>query len=106
MKIAVVEDEIKWQLIVQREIRKYYGDNIQIKVFSCGDELLREEKEYQIIFMDIEMPGRDGFIVSKEYLCKFPDTLIIIMTTHTELSRLGYRVNTFRYIDKFRGCQS
>lgn len=100
MHIAIVEDETKWQLIVKKEIHKYYGKNVQITVFSSGEEFLREDQEFQIIFMDIEMPGKDGFSVSKEYMKRFPDTLIIIMTTHTELSRLGYRINAFRYIDK------
>ena len=100
MNIAIVEDETKLHLIVKKEIQKYYGKNVQITVFSSGEEFLREDQEFQIIFMDIEMPGKDGFSVSKEYMNRFPDTLIIIMTTHTELSRLGYRINAFRYINK------
>ncbi len=48
MNIAIVEDETKWQFIVKKEVHKYYGKNVQITVFSSGEEFLREDQEFQI----------------------------------------------------------
>ncbi len=56
MKIAIVEDEKKWQHIVKREIQSYYGTNIKIDVFFTGEEFLEKKETYQIVFMDIELP--------------------------------------------------
>lgn len=100
MKIAIVEDEKKWQHIVKREIESYYGTNIKIDVFSTGEEFLEKKEHYQIVFMDIELPGKDGFAVSKEYTEQVSETVLVIISSHTELCRLGYRINAFRYIDK------
>lgn len=61
MKIAIVEDEKKWQHIVKREVESYYKMNIEIDIFSTGEEFLEEKGSYQIVFMDIELPGKDGF---------------------------------------------
>lgn len=100
MKIAIVEDEKKWQHIVKREIESYYGTHIKIDVFSMGEEFIEKKETYQIVFMDIELPGKDGFAVSKEYTEQIAETILIIISSHTELCRLGYRINAFRYIDK------
>lgn len=100
MKIAIVEDEKKWQLIVKEELESYYRTNIEIDIFSTGEEFLETKEHYQIVFMDIELPGKDGFVVYKEYTEQVSETVLIIISTHTELCRLGYRINAFRYIDK------
>ena len=42
----------------------------------------------------------DGFIVLEQYGKKYPDAILIILTSHTEMSRKGYHVNAFRFIDK------
>ncbi len=99
MRIAIVEDEKKWQHIVKREVESY-KTNIKIDIFSTGEEFLEEKGSYQIVFMDIELPGKDGFAVYKEYTEQVSETVLIIISTHTELCRLGYRINAFRYIDK------
>ncbi len=99
MKIAVVDDEEKWQDKVQAEIEKQC-EAFEVECFCSGEAFLKKNEEYQIVFMDIEMSGKDGFSVSEEYHLQYPRSLIIILTTHTELSRKGYRVQAFRYIDK------
>ncbi len=99
MKIAVVDDESKWQDKVQAEIEKYC-EGFEVECFCSGEDFLEQDEEYPIVFMDIEMSGKDGFLVSEEYHLRYPRSLIIILTTHTELSRKGYRVQAFRYIDK------
>ena len=102
MNIAIVEDEKIWSDKIEKYVRKYFGKtDIQIKVFSTGEKFLQTTKEYQLVFMDIELPNRDGFSILQEYRIKHADALFIILTTHIELSRQGYKVEAFRYIDKF-----
>ncbi len=100
MKIAIIEDERKWQHIVKREIESCYRTNVEIDIFSTGEDFLEKKESYQIVFMDIELPGKDGFAVYKEYTERVPETVLIIISSHTELCRLGYRIHAFRYIDK------
>lgn len=101
MKIAIVEDEEKWALKIRQYLCRYYrGECPEMDVFYTGKAFLTSKKEYELVFMDIELGEENGFVVSSEYQKIFPDVLIIILTTHTELSRIGYRINAFRYIDK------
>lgn len=99
--IAIVEDEEKWQRVAKNEIERHYGTNAYIDFFQTGEKFLEKCQDYDMIFMDIELPGKDGFEIAEEYVREHRDTLLIIMTTHTEMSRKGYQVNAFRYIDKF-----
>ena len=46
---------------MKREVESYYKMNIEIDIFSTGEEFLEEKGSYQIVFMDIELPGKDGF---------------------------------------------
>lgn len=101
MKIAIVDDEKDWLLTIKNYVTDYLnGADVLIRVFSCGEAFLADQEEYQIVFMDIEMPDWDGFSVLQEYRVNHVDSLFIILTTHIEMSRQGYKVEAFRYIDK------
>ncbi len=100
MKIAIVDDEVKCQLYTEGLIRSFqWPEEIVVDIFSGGKEIC-EADVYDVIFMDVEMPGMDGFEAAK--LCKQKNkrTIVAFLTTHTELCNRGYMVNAFRYIDK------
>ncbi len=101
MNIAIVDDEVIWQKTVKEYLLNYFQDiTPEIDIYSSGRDFLETKKEYNIVFMDIELRDESGFDISLEYKQIFPDVLLVIITTHAELSRMGYRVNAFRYIDK------
>lgn len=100
MRIAIVDDQENWRARIEELIKKYYGENIpQIDQYDCGESFY-DQKEYDVVFMDIEMKQMDGFETAKRYKQNHRDALILFLTTHVELSRRGYMVNAFRYIDK------
>ena len=98
MKIAIVDDELHWHDKVETILCQY--DNIEIDNYNNGEEFLYNTKNYDIVFMDIEMPSMDGFDTIKKARELNLQSIYIIMTTHSEMSRKGYLVNAFRYIDK------
>lgn len=100
MKIGIIDDEKVWRDNATEIIQEYYNDTIVVDVYSCGEYLLKKEIEYDIVFIDVEMEGIDGFETAEKYKSKYPDSIIIMLTMHIELSRKGYFVNAFRYIDK------
>ena len=100
MRIAIVDDQKNWRGCIEELIKKHYGENIpQIDQYDCGESFY-DQKEYDVVFMDIEMKQMDGFETAKRYKQNHRDAIIVFLTTHTELSRRGYMVNAFRYIDK------
>lgn len=103
MNIAVVDDEEIWSDKIREYICDFFaGTELQIDIFSSGEDFLKKGKDYQLVFMDIELPGMDGFSVLSEYRRKHLESLFIILTTHIEMSREGYKVEAFRYVDKFK----
>lgn len=100
MNIAIVDDEIMWRQNVKNVINTYLEKNVHIVFFNSGESFLAKGQEFDIVFMDIEMEGKDGFAVIEEYRQDYPKSINIILTAHTEMSREGYKVDAFRYIDK------
>lgn len=101
MKIAVVDDEEVWQENIIKELERFYmGKEIRIEAFASGEAFLNRREEYELVLLDVEMGGMDGFETAMQYKNDNSGSMIIILTTHTELSRRGYLVDAFRYIDK------
>lgn len=107
MKIAIVDDEEIWRTKTEQKVFAYrFIDDIEVEKYASGENFLKQRKKYDIVFLDVEMNRLDGFETASFYRKLFPNAVIIILTTHTELSRKGYMVNAFRYIDKANmGCE-
>lgn len=45
---------------------------------------LLAERPVDLLFCDIEMPGRDGLELTREVREKYPETLIVLLTSHAE----------------------
>jgi len=101
MKIAIVDDELFWRSKVESLLEEYdyFKADKPFDKFSSGEEF-NYDKEYDVIFLDIEMNGIDGFETAKRYRENYEDTIIVILTTHVELMNRGYMISAFRYIDK------
>lgn len=101
MKIAIVDDEKIWRDKARQLVEKYYKKmEIYIEEFESGNSFLEQRKQYDFVLMDIEMPGMDGFETIKQYRLLHKEVIVIILTTHMEVSTRGYVVNAFRYVDK------
>ncbi|NLK78285.1 MAG: response regulator transcription factor [Clostridiales bacterium] len=104
-KIAICDDEVNFQKVLREKLEEYYGMlEVEIEVFSSGMDFLDRFKKYplefQMIFMDIEMPGLDGIETSKRIRKINQSIPIIFLTSHTELAMEGYEVEAFRFLDK------
>jgi len=90
MRIAICDDNwIQLQVLedAARGCIHWRGERLTIDAFSSGDELLKsvnDGREYEYIFLDIEMPGKSGLDVYKELGFR-PDTSIVFVSTHSEL---------------------
>lgn len=101
MKIAIVDDEQYWRDKTLIQINQILPkDTFTVDSYNNGRSYLDSNIEYDISFIDIDMPDLDGFQTICEASEHNGEGLYIILTTHTEMSRRGYMVDAFRYIDK------
>lgn len=100
MKIAIVDDEQIWRDSVRNIVQKYVASFNRIDLFPSGNAFLSKHENYDVVLMDIDMPGMDGFETIIRYKEKNSTSIILILTTHLDYARKGYLVDAFRYIDK------
>lgn len=101
MRVAIVDDEKHWRDTTAKVVKGYYQMNqVEVHTYACGEDFFQKGMEYNIVFLDVEMNQLDGFQTAIKYKKIYPDSIIIMFTMHTELSRKGYLVDAFRYIGK------
>ena len=104
--IGICEDNPQFQTILATEIRNHLvrlKHSVQISLYSNGKAYLDDvEKglEFDITFLDIEMPGFDGRQVAQHLRQLKRQTLIIFLTNHSDYAREGYQYSVHRYIIK------
>lgn len=97
-----MDDDERWIEIARQEVLDYWQQDIDIFTYRSGITFLEAQETFDFILMDIEMPEMDGFDTIKAYRKRNENGLVLILTTHTEMSRKGYQVDAFRYIDKLQ----
>jgi two-component system response regulator LytT len=55
---------------------------------------------YQLVFLDIEMPGMDGITTAKKIREMDANVFIVFLTGHVEYALQGYEVSALRYLTK------
>lgn len=93
-KILVVDDD---EVVRLSYLRSLAGADWNVESVWDGNDALRvmEEKTFDVVLLDLRMPGLDGMDVLKAIKDKWPDTEVVIITgyptveTVKEALRLG-----------------
>lgn len=99
LKIAICDDEPIFCKDLKEKICKFYSE-YSIDFFHSGKDLLICSNEYDIIFLDIEMPGEDGMETAKKLRIQNCKSYIIFLTSHTEYMPEAFKVKAFRFLAK------
>ena len=103
MRIAVCDDEEKFQIPIRDMILKFYNSlDVVVDTFSDGRKLLEryDANQYDVLFLDIEMPAMDGITLAKKLRERSEDVFLVFLTGHVEYALEGYEVNALRYLTK------
>ena len=103
LKFAVCDDEREMADLVAEKLRDFYPDECEIKCYTDGKSLLEDSarKLFDAFFLDIGMPGLDGFSLAEKIRSYNPFAKILFVTNHTEFAHIGYLYGAFRYVRKF-----
>ena len=104
LKIAVVEDQQEVRDELCRFIRKYAAENsLQVEVVPIEDGAViaaHYEPGWDIIFMDVEMPGLDGFGAAEKIRAVDGDAVLVFVTNMAQYAIKGYEVDALDYVLK------
>ncbi len=97
--IAICDDE----KIISQDIYNKIIDvksSCNIDIYNSSSELLENHSQYDIIFLDIEMPDVNGIDVSYFLREKGYKGAIVFLTSHIEFVQEAFKVKAFRYLSK------
>lgn len=103
IKTAIVEDEKACSEQLTKYLERYANEHdveIQAEIYPNGDEFLSVGRSFDVIFMDIEMPGTDGLSVVKRLRETDGDVIVFFVTGLAQYAVNGYEVRAFDFMVK------
>ena len=101
MRILIIEDEQKMAEILKRGLEE---ENFAVEIAHDGDSGLTigKEQKFDVILLDVTLPGMDGFDVAKELRAANIKTPILMLTARdsTEMKVRGLDSGADDYITK------
>lgn len=99
MRIAICDDEKNIREFIGNKVEKQYPKAETI-FFSSGEELLLWDKHIDILFLDIQMNGKNGMETAKELRKKDKKVIIIFVTAIEDYVFQAFDVGAFHYLIK------
>ncbi|MBR6807613.1 MAG: response regulator transcription factor [Clostridia bacterium] len=104
MRIAICDDvkrdrECLRDALMQTEI----GKCSEVSLFESGEKLLSSingNAFFDVVFLDVDMPGLDGIETGKRLRNDNKDLVIIFLTSHPEFALDAYECEAFHYLLK------
>jgi len=116
MKIAVIEDEKVHRDLLAAYVERWaeeQGRAVTLCDFDNAESFLflyEEEGDFDILFIDIQMPGMNGMELARKVREKDRDIVIVFTTGLTDYLEEGYEVEALHYLvkplkeEKVRSC--
>lgn len=103
LNIGIVEDNKEIAAELQRAITDYGREKacaFAFSTFYSSEDMLDSKKNFDVLFLDIELPGIDGMSAAQKIRETDKDVIIIFVTNVQRLVVKGYSVGAFDYLIK------
>lgn len=104
IRIAAVDDEEACALHMKKLVEQYereQNEKVELRWFGDGLEFLdKYAGEYDVVFMDIEMPYMNGIDVARKLREKDARVALIFVTVMEQYAIAGYEVDAMDFIVK------
>lgn len=99
MNIAICDDEKTFRESLGNKVKRLYPE-AEVEFYETGEELLARGNQPDILFLDIQMPGKDGMNTARELRRKGGNTILIFVTALEECVFQAFDVGAFHYLIK------
>ena len=100
MRIAICDDCEEDRKRVSDILRECFrGEGLEAVEYENGQTLLEHAERYDVIILDIEMPGISGIDV-KDRLQWSVRSIIIFVTSHEQMSKETHGLNVYGFVEK------
>ena len=99
IRIAIVDDEKVIREQIKKLVEKKQID-CEIDTYGAGEDLLKADRGYDIIFLDIQMDGMNGIDTARALRQKADNTVLIFITGVKEYVFDAFDVAAFHYLIK------
>lgn len=107
LRIAICDDDkaaVESHKNITKNCLKDCGSVGKIETYITSDNLLYDITEdkffFDLILLDIEMPGSTGMEIAKKIKPCLPNVKIIFITSHIEYAIDAFELSVFRYVPK------
>lgn len=107
IRIAVCDDEERAVVLHEKIVKdslQAQGIGYEITAYTQSRNLLCDITDdgffYDLILLDIEMPGISGMEIPQQIKGFLPNVRIIFVTSHTEYAIDAFELSIFRYVPK------
>lgn len=107
LHIAICDDDekmVRQNTGITEECLRQCGSMGKLSAYTGSDNLLYDITEdgffFDLILLDIEMPGKTGMEIAEEIRPFLPNVKIIFITSHIEYAIDAFELSIFRYVPK------
>lgn len=116
MRIAVIEDEEPHRDLLIHYLEEWHrGANraVIVEAFGTAESFwfrYEEQRDFDVLFLDIQMPGMDGVELARKVRALDRDMVIVFTTGISDYLEEGYEVEALHYLikplsaDKVKQC--
>ena len=99
-KILIIDDDKELCALIKRSVQE---ENIEADFCNAGKEGLQKlrEQEYQLVVLDVMMPGMDGFETLEEIRKEYSLPILMFTSKNDSISKVrGLRAGADDYLTK------
>ena len=105
-KVAICDDDASMREFLSSEVKEWAagsGHTVAVSVFPSAEAFLfefSENKSYEVLLLDIEMPGMNGMELARKLRSENAMLQIIFVTGYSDYISEGYDVSALHYLMK------
>lgn len=104
MRIIMCDDDVAVMEKLTKLLREFFSDSQleqpEYASYTSGEELLEKETNFDIAFLDVEMPGLSGIHVGAKLQRLNRYAKIFILTSYPDYLDEAMKFHVFRYLSK------